>query len=258
MERITESVTSTDGTRIVYHVQGQGAPLVIVHGTLAPVDTYYALADLLAPYYRVVLVERREYGVSGNGPRPLDFARQAVDLAAVLEAVGEPSFVFGHSCGGVVALHALLTPVTVRRVALYEPPVALAGPVLAATLEKARDWMAVGRPGDAIIEFFGAIMDSAPPAGMLDGMAAMLAPRAHGLVADLECFTGMDPDLSRWCTLEVPALLLSGELTDSYGTKSIDLLQQTIPNARTITFPGLGHTFDDARPVADALREFFV
>ncbi|MFI1919100.1 alpha/beta fold hydrolase [Nocardia sp. NPDC020380] len=258
MERITDSVTSADGTRIVYHVQGEGAPLVILHGTLAPVDTYYAVADLLAPHYRVVLVERREYGVSENGPRPLDFARQAADVVAVLDAVGEPSFVFGHSCGGVVALHALLTPAKIRRVALYEPPVALAGPALSATLEKARDSMAAGRPGDAIIEFFSTILDYEPPAGMLDGMAAMLAPRAHGLVADLECFTGMDPDLTRWSTLDVPALLLSGELTDSYGTESIDLLQQTIPNARTITFPGLGHTFDDAQPVADALREFFI
>ncbi|MFJ4654002.1 alpha/beta fold hydrolase [Nocardia sp. NPDC088792] len=258
MERITESVTSADGTRIVYHVQGEGAPLVIVHGTLAPADTYYPLADLLAPHYRVVLVERREYGVSGNGPRPLDFARQAADLAAVLDTMGEPGFVFGHSCGGVVALHALLESVQVRRVALYEPPVALAGTALATTLDKARDRMTAGRPGDAIVEFFETILDSAPSAGMLDGMASMLAPRAHGLVADLECFTGMDPDLSRWSTLDVPALLLSGELTDSYGTKSIDLLQQTIPNARTITFPGLGHTFDDPEPVAEALREFFV
>jgi pimeloyl-ACP methyl ester carboxylesterase len=46
-------------------------------------------------------VERRDYGISGSGARPSTFARQAEDIAAVLGALGEPSYVFGHSCGGL-------------------------------------------------------------------------------------------------------------------------------------------------------------
>lgn len=258
MEQTTHCVTSADGTAIVYHTQGAGTPLVIVHGTLTTTENYRPLADLLAPRYRVVLMERRDYGVSGNGPRPADFAGRAADLNAVLDAVGEPGFVFGHSCGGLVALHSLCDSVKVRRLALYEPPVSLVGPVLASTLDNARDLASADRPADAIIEFFTAIRDSAPPAGMLEGLAALLGPYAHGMVADLECITGMDPDLSPWSTLDIPTLLLTGELTDAYGSRSIELLRQTVPNTRTVTFAGAGHQIDDPRSVAEALCEFFI
>lgn len=125
----TEGVVSADGTRIVFHAQGAGPAVVIVPGALVTVDTYLELAELLAPDYRVIVVERRGYSPSGNGPRPAEFAAQAADLAAVLAAVGEPAFVFGHSAGGLVTLDAThRDPSMVRRLALYEPPAALAGP----------------------------------------------------------------------------------------------------------------------------------
>lgn len=257
MERVTDSLTSADGTRIVYHMQGKGVPLVILHGSLATTELYQPLADLLEARYRVVLVERRGYGLSEQGPRPSDFARQAADLAAVLAIMDEPGYVFGHSCGGLVALHAMSDSLAVRRLALYEPPVAFVGPTLVATLNRIRDLVADGRRAEAVIEFMTAISDSLPPADLLRQVAERLAPQAPGLITDLECITGMDTDLSRWSTLNTPTLLLTGEKTDAYGKNSIELLQQVLPNARTTRLRGQGHHFDDPRPVAEALSEFF-
>jgi pimeloyl-ACP methyl ester carboxylesterase len=255
MEHTTHSVTSADGTAIVYHTQGTGTPLIIVPGTLTTAENYRPLADLLALHYRVILMERRDYGVSGNGEHPAEFAAQAADLNAVLDAAAEPGFVFGHSCGGIVTLHALGDSAKIRRLALYEPPVSLLGPTLAPTLATVRDQVSAGRPADAVAEFFTAIRDSAPPAGMLADLAALLGPLAHGMVADLECITGMDPDLGPYSTLDLPTLLLTGEHTDAYGSRSIELLQQTLPHTHTITFPDAGHQIDDPRPVAETLRE---
>ncbi|MEV6101902.1 alpha/beta fold hydrolase [Nocardia sp. NPDC051981] len=253
-----ESVVSADGTRIVFQTQGAGPALVIVPGALVTLDTYLELAGLLAPDYRVVVIERREYGSSGNGPRPAEFAAQAADLAAVLAAVGEPAFVFGHSAGGLVTLEAMQRNASmVRRLALYEPPVALAGPPLTPTLEKIRLHMQSGRPEDAIIEFFTAITDPVPPRAALQPLADALAFRAPGLVADLECLTAMDPDIASWSAIELPTLLLAGEITDPYGRASVDLLQGALPDARTVTLPGQRHHPDDVPTVAGALREFF-
>ncbi|WP_328396679.1 alpha/beta fold hydrolase [Nocardia sp. NBC_00416] len=232
--------------------------MVIVPGALVTVDTYLELAELLAPDYRVIVVERRGYSPSGNGPRPAEFAAQAADLAAVLAAVGEPAFVFGHSAGGLVTLDAThRDPSMVRRLALYEPPAALAGPPLTPTLEQIRQHMADGRPADAIIEFFTAITVPVPPRAALQPLADALAFRASGLVTDLECLTAMDPDITSWSAIELPTLLLAGEITDPYGTDSVELLQATLPNARTVTLPSQRHHPDDIGAVAGALRGFF-
>ncbi|WP_157387892.1 alpha/beta fold hydrolase [Nocardia terrae] len=258
MTQRTDTVTSADGTRIVFHTRGEGPPLVIVHGALVTTGNYDDLAELLAPDYRVVVIERRDYGPSGNGPRPARFSTQATDLAAVLATLGEPAFVFGHSAGGLVTLHAMhRDPSMVRRLALYEPPVVLAGPPLAPTLATIRTLVADDRPADAIVEFFTAIMDSVIPDEHLRPLADGLAFRAPGLVADLECLTAMDPDISPWSAITLPTLLLSGELTDSYGTKSVELLQSTLPRAHSLVLPGQYHNPEDPAPVAAALRECF-
>lgn len=259
MSHRTESVESADGTRIVFHTSGDGPPLVIVHGALVPLDIYMSLAELLASDYRVVVVERRDYGgPSGNGPRPATFTTQAADLAAVLAEVGEAAFVFGHSAGGLVTLHAMhRDPSSVRKLALYEPPATLAGPPLQPTLARIRDFMADGRPTDAVHEFLTAITDSAPP-GFLHRLAESLASRAPGLVADLECLTTMNPDITPWSTIPTPALLLAGELTDTYGKTSAALLQSTLPQAHSIELPGQRHHPDNPLPLATALRDFFV
>ncbi|WP_369638877.1 alpha/beta fold hydrolase [Nocardia sp. JMUB6875] len=255
----TGSVVSADGTRIVFHTGGDGPPLVIVHGALVPLDVYMALGELLASDYRVVVVERRDYGgPSGNGPRPATFTTQAFDLAAVLAEVGEPAFVFGHSAGGLVTLHAMQRDSSsVRGLALYEPPATLAGPPLRPTLATIRDFMADGRPVDAVHEFLTAITDSAPP-GFLRRLAESLASRASGLVADLECLTTMNPDITPWSGIDIPALLLNGELTDTYGKNSVDLLRSTLPQAHSLELAGQRHHPDDPVPLATALRDFFV
>ncbi|QIS09358.1 alpha/beta fold hydrolase [Nocardia arthritidis] len=258
MSIVTDSVESADGTPIVFHVQGDGPPLVILHGTLVTTEMYRDLADLLAARYRVVTVERRDYGPSGIGPRPARFAGHAADLAAVLAAVKEPAFVFGHSFGGLVALHAMNDISSgVRRLALYEPPATLTGPVLAPALATIRDLTSTHRPVDAILEFFAAISDSAPRPDAFRPFAETLAGRATGLVADLECMTAMPPDVSRWSGIDTPTLLLNGDLSDSYGRNSVDLLRATLPNAHTTILAGLGHHPDDPEPVAAALCEFF-
>ncbi|MFE3103402.1 alpha/beta fold hydrolase [Nocardia tengchongensis] len=258
MAQSTEKVESADGTPIVFHTRGDGPPLVIVHGALVTLHTYLDLAERLESEYRVVVVERRGYPPSGSRPGPAEFATQADDLAAVLAAVGEPAFVFGHSAGGLVALHAVQRDASmVRRLALYEPPVVYAGPPLRPTLETIRQQMAEGRPADAIVEFFSAIVEPKPPRSVLRPLGDALAFRATGLVADLECLTAMDPDLTAWSGIGIPTLLLTGEITDPYGTKSTELLGATLPDTRAITLAGQRHHPEDTAAVAAALREFF-
>ena len=257
MTVVTDTVLSADGTKIVYHRIGSGPPLVIVHGTLATTEMYRPIADLLSEHYQVVLVERRDYGVSGSGARPATFARQADDLVAVLGELDGPSNVFGHSCGGVVTMHALIiAPASIRAIVLYEPPVALAGGALTETVSRCRELVRAGRPEDAIVAFFTATGDNVSDADVRP-IARLLAHRADGMVADLECVTAMPADLGQWSAKTVPTLLLTGEATDEYARRSIALLQRRLPAASAITLAGQGHHPDDAALVAAELHAFF-
>ncbi|MGW4118108.1 alpha/beta fold hydrolase [Nocardia sp. NPDC004711] len=253
----TDSVVSADGTRIVFQTLGDGPPLVILHGALVTMEMYQPLAELLATDYRVVLVGRRDYAPSGNGTRPSIFARQVEDLAAVLERQDGPSFVFGHSAGGLVTLEALAAGIpNIRRFALYEATLAFAGGPLRPTLDRARELVA-DHPADAVFEFFKAIIDPPAPDSVLRAMGAAMAARAPGMIADLECLAAMDPDLNRWSTATTPALLLAGSASDRYGPESMEKLDAALPDSRFTLLAGLTHNPDDFAPVAAALSEFF-
>ncbi|MCP9625138.1 alpha/beta hydrolase [Nocardia otitidiscaviarum] len=253
----TDSVISADGTRIVFHTLGDGPPLVVMHGALVTVETYYPMAELLATDYRVVVVCRRGYRPSGSGTQPRIFARQVEDLAAVLECQHGPSFVFGHSAGGLVTLEALAAGVSsIRRFALYEAPLTLAGGPLRPILERARELVA-DSPAASVIEFFRAILDLPVPEGVLRSMGAAMADRAPGLIADLECLTAMDPDVNRWSAVDIPALLLAGAASDRYGAEGMRKLDAVLPDSRLTVLAGLTHNPDDFTSVAAGLREFF-
>jgi pimeloyl-ACP methyl ester carboxylesterase len=252
-----DSVTSADGTRIVYQRAGSGPSLLIVHGTLATTAMYHPIAELLSRDYQVALVERRDYGISGSGARPATFARQAEDIAAVLGGLDGPSYVFGHSCGGLATLHAsAMAAPAMRAMALYEPPIALAGGAIAALADTCRGLVRAGRGEDAIAAFWSGVGDDVSAADVRP-LAALFAARAGGMVADLECVTAMPAGLNGWPAVTAPVLLLTGEKADEYGRRSIAMLQRDLPAPVTVTLAGQGHHPDDPEPVAAALHDFF-
>jgi pimeloyl-ACP methyl ester carboxylesterase len=67
-------------------------------------------------------MDRRGRGGSGDGP-VYAVEREAEDVAAVIEAVGEPVFLLGHSYGAIASLEASRLTPHVRRLVLYEPPI---------------------------------------------------------------------------------------------------------------------------------------
>jgi pimeloyl-ACP methyl ester carboxylesterase len=251
------SARSADGTRIVFQRGGSGPSVLIVHCTLATSAMYLPIAELLSQHYQVTLVERRGYGISGSGTRPATFARQAEDIAAVLGALGEPSHVFGHSCGGLVTLHAAaIAAASIRSVALYEPPAALAGDALAAARDQCRALVRAGRADEAVAAFWSAVGDNVSAASVRP-LAALFAGRAAGMVADLECMTATPAGPDSWPAVTMPVLLLAGERTDGHARRSLAMLRESLPVLDTITLAGQGHHPEDPDLVAAALHAFF-
>jgi pimeloyl-ACP methyl ester carboxylesterase len=80
----------------------------------------------LTQHFQVYAVDRRGRGASGDA---LVYAieREIEDIVALVDSIGEPVNLLGHSYGGICALEAALYTQNIRKLVLYEPPVPIAG-----------------------------------------------------------------------------------------------------------------------------------
>ncbi len=117
------------GVDLACEVEGDGTPVLLVHGIAAGARTSAGLAAALAVAgdARVVRYDRRGYGASG-APEPYErttVAEQAQDARAVLAAFadGEPAVACGTDFGALVVLDLLVhSPGLLRGAVLVAPP----------------------------------------------------------------------------------------------------------------------------------------
>ena len=128
------------GVNTYYEVEGDGEPLLLLHGGFVTIETWSAQRAALAEHFRVYLPERRGHGRTADVPGSTGYDLMARDTVAVMEAVGIPSaHVVGWSDGGVVGLEiALDRPDLVRKLVLIGTPAHVDGQT-AATLEWAHN-----------------------------------------------------------------------------------------------------------------------
>src|SRR5438046_10662271 len=112
-----ETVKSKDGTAIAFERTGQGPPMLLVHGGTADHTRWAPLLPKLNQHFTVCAVDRRGRGGSGDAPS-YAHAREFEDLAAVIDSLGAPVTVLGHSFGDLCALEALLLTRNVARLTL--------------------------------------------------------------------------------------------------------------------------------------------
>lgn len=123
-------VRSVDGTSIAVWPDGEGPPLMLVHGGLNDHTTDRPFIDELRGSVTTFAMDRRGRGASGDGP---DYAieREFEDIAAVVDEVaartGQAVAVWGHSYGADCAMGAARLTDNVARLVLYEPGLGYAG-----------------------------------------------------------------------------------------------------------------------------------
>lgn len=97
-------------TDVEYDERGEGAPLLLLPGSFGTGSGWKAVTDRLARSYRIVTTSLLGYGATAER-RPSGNAtmRQQTGLIdCILERIGEPAHVVGHSFGGLAALaHAI-------------------------------------------------------------------------------------------------------------------------------------------------------
>lgn len=110
-----------DGARIWWTSEGEGEPVILVMGLGYPSDMWFRVTPVLAERYRVLRLDNRGAGRTGDVPAgPYSVEMMADDVVAVLDAAGETSaHVIGASMGGLIAQEiALSKPERVRSLVL--------------------------------------------------------------------------------------------------------------------------------------------
>jgi pimeloyl-ACP methyl ester carboxylesterase len=95
--------------RMFYEEQGQGEPLVLLHGATGAIEFHLSswgkLMPSFAEHYRAIHLEHRGHGRTNNPAGHLSYAQIADDVAKFIEQVRlAPAHVAGVSDGGIIAL----------------------------------------------------------------------------------------------------------------------------------------------------------
>jgi pimeloyl-ACP methyl ester carboxylesterase len=247
-------------------IRGQGPAVVLVHGALGDYRQWEPIADSLSDAYRVIAVSRRYHWPNAvdAGNVPYTFEAQAEDLGALLQMLGQPAHLVGHSYGaGVTLLTALSRPERVRSLTLIELPFgslvsagtpALAGELasrdaLVATIHANVSAGAVEQAAEALIDWVqggaGGFRQLSPAvqAG-LRANAPTMGPTFGNPWTRVTC------DQLR--ALRLPVLVLRGERTRRWYGLIAEAAAACIPGAESAIVPGASHMVIVEDPVATA------
>lgn len=118
-------VLTANGYEMAYMERGQGAPLILVHGTLGDYRNWEPVIPMLSSHYRTISVSlRHAYPEPWDGRgNDASIGQHAADLAAFIQALGlGPVHLLGHSRGGAVVLLTVSAhPELARSVVLADP-----------------------------------------------------------------------------------------------------------------------------------------
>jgi pimeloyl-ACP methyl ester carboxylesterase len=242
------TTTSPDGTTLAFDRIGDGSPLVIVGGAFGTRDhpSVAGLARHLAGHFTVLPYDRRGRGDSTDTP-PYAVEREIEDLAAVIEAAGGRTHVYGLSSGAGLAARAAAAGLPIDGLILHEPPYDVDGarpPLPPDFADRVAALVTEGRHDDAVEYFMtqGIGLPADPVASMRPTPVwAGLEALAPTLVYDNAVMGDNSLPADDLARLEQPVLVLSGELSPGWFHRAAEASAAACPDARHLQLPGQSH-----------------
>lgn len=247
-----DTVISSDGTAIAFQRSGAGPPLVLVHGTSASHTRWRPVLPALEEHFTVWALDRRGRGDSGDASE-YAIEREFEDVAAVLNAVGEPVYLLGHSYGAICALEAARLTGNVRKLVLYEPPIPIADAQLGddAVIGRLQALLDEGDREAVVTTFFREVV------GMPDAELSMFkaspawsarVAAAHTLPRELWGLRAYRFAAERFADFQTPTLLLLGGDSPRGVERAARLVDEALPAGRIVVMPGQQHIAMDTAP----------
>ena len=238
------------GQEVHYRDEGQGPPLVLLHGTGSSLHTWDAWTDALRGKFRVIRMDLPGFGLTGPSPDgDYRIAAYVAFLDAFRKRLGLETFALaGNSLGGQIAWsYAVAHPAQVEALVLVDPagypierPVLLfriarvpglswlmtkldPGRLTAKTLHDAYGDQSKVTP--ALVERY---RDLALREGNREAFVARASTRGQDLSADIP-------------KVRAPTLILWGALDRLVPLAHAERFRRAIPGAKLAVYPGVGH-----------------
>lgn len=249
-----------DGLKLHYQQMGQGPDVVLLHGLTSNLAMWLfsGLVPALAGEFRVTSYDLRGHGLSDAPPDGYTSVDMAHDLKKLHERLElGPTFMLGHSFGGVVAMHAArLYPEIVSGVILsdsYFPGLDHLEP----NMEHAEVWQDLRQTyaeigyeiGDTVNfqRLFDIVLQLSPEE--MKHIEAKLGPPAARWLAQLpqlakttaarDAFVDAGLTAAELCRIEQPVVALYDEHTPFEAT--CRFLTERLPHATRDVVPGARH-----------------
>lgn len=248
-------------TSVDFLTMGRGPGLVVIPGATRRAHHYRALADALSDAYTVHVVERRGRGASPPQGPDYGLEQEVSDAIEVLAETGSAQ-IFGHSFGGLIALHVGLRRELDRLIA-YEPAVSIAGSFPSGWLPRFEQLLGQGRSAAATTAFFGGagFLSGGPHMVALFWLTGRLTTDGKELRAvlptvapEIRAALAADSDGTRYAAITAPTLLLGGGRSPAYLQEVLPALAATIPYAKQVMTPEMDHNAPDLGAPAEVAR----
>ena len=243
--------TAPDGARIAYRDEGEGRPLVLLHGLMAHGGFFRAQAPL-AGDFRLISIDLRGHGASRDAGGALTVEQLAGDVAGIAAALDlEGAVGIGWSLGASVLWHVLAGPTAER----------FGGAVvvdMTARVMNGADWQ-LGLSPDACDARTAAIAEDFESFAVAAGQAIFAQPIGEVRRDDADWasfeFARNDPDKigALWVSLMKedfrpllgrighPTLIVHGAYSHLYDAATAEHLACALPNATSLRFADSGH-----------------
>lgn len=255
------SITSPNHITLSYEKYGSGPPLILVHGGFSDHITNW---EFVKPWFEtqftVYAIARRGRGDT-DGTIGHSLNDESTDLVALIQSIGEPVFLLGHSYGAHVALAAAnQVPNLIRKLVLYEAPHPhVFSQDFIAQLEaqaRADQW------DEFSVTFFrdGLLV----PIEELDELRATplwppILADAKATLGDLRALSRYDFDIERFRELHIPVLLQIGSESPRH-LYITDAIAAVLPDVCIEALPGQAHEGMTTAPhlYAEAVSRFLL
>lgn len=240
---------------ISYAEAGQGEPVVLVHCSSASATEWTALCDELGDQFRSIMPDQWSCGHSDPWPGlgPFTLADEAAPVVGLIDRLGSPVHLVGHSYGGGVALRiALERPAMIRGLTLVEPSIFHVlngiGPKEQALYHEisgvAEAVKLAVNTGD-LWGGMGRFVDYWNGEGAWDAMPAearlKLSQRLGKVVLDFKALFEEPASIDDYAAIPAPTLLVCGNRSPGPSRRIVELLAGAMTDAVVAPIEGAGH-----------------